>query len=58
MQLKGCRRCGGDLYLAWDLAVGWFSACLQCGQDYYPRTLRPGERGRVSQARELVSLRN
>lgn len=39
MKLKGCSRCGGDLYIAWDIAVGWFSACFQCGQDYYPRRL-------------------
>ena len=40
MQLKGCPRCGGDLYLGWDLAVGRFVACLQCGRNWYPGGLQ------------------
>ena len=39
MRLKGCPRCGGDLYLGWHQAFGSFYTCLQCGQDYYPGAL-------------------
>ncbi len=29
--LKGCRRCGGDLYEDWDPPYGRYVSCLQCG---------------------------
>jgi hypothetical protein len=29
--LKGCPRCGGDMYLARDI-FGWYMQCLQCSQ--------------------------
>ncbi|MBI2007425.1 MAG: hypothetical protein HYS83_01865 [Candidatus Blackburnbacteria bacterium] len=29
--LKGCPRCGGDLFEAWDPFAGKLIACLQCG---------------------------
>jgi len=28
-KLKGCARCGGDMYFDRD-AFGWFAQCLQC----------------------------
>ena len=49
MQLKGCPRCGGDLYQEWDRQIGRFVACLQCGQDWYPGGLR-----QVKPARDAV----
>jgi len=30
--LKGCSRCGGDLYSEKD-TYGWFVRCLQCGRE-------------------------
>lgn len=29
-QLKGCARCGGDVYINRD-EYGWYVQCLQCG---------------------------
>ena len=29
-KLKGCPRCGGDLFVDWDQHV-WYEHCLQCG---------------------------
>lgn len=29
-KLKGCARCGGDVYINRD-EYGWFVQCLQCG---------------------------
>ena len=34
--LKGCPRCGGDMFLDWHRHV-WYESCLQCG---YDRTLQ------------------
>ncbi len=28
-QLKGCPRCGGDMYVDKDID-GWYTKCLQC----------------------------
>lgn len=39
MQLKGCPKCRGDLYLAEDID-GEYVQCLQCG---YLRDLSPAE---------------
>jgi hypothetical protein len=41
MVLKGCRRCGGDLFPDGDDREGRSMYCLQCGL-----TLRVGERPR------------
>lgn len=30
--LKGCGRCGGDLYKGWDPYAGSYTSCLQCGR--------------------------
>ncbi len=29
-KLKGCSRCGGDIFIGRD-EYGWYSQCLQCG---------------------------
>ncbi len=34
--LKGCRRCGGDLYEDWDGRLGFYVSCLQCGRSPSP----------------------
>lgn len=30
-RLRGCPRCGGDLYISKDEYDTWHEACLQCG---------------------------
>ncbi len=32
-KLKGCPRCGGDVFLDRDYD-GWFEECLQCGRRF------------------------
>ncbi len=27
---KGCERCGGDLFEAWDIREGFYLSCIQC----------------------------
>jgi DNA-directed RNA polymerase subunit RPC12/RpoP len=39
VKFKGCKRCGGDLFLERD-AEGAYIACLQCGA-VYVRHLKP-----------------
>ena len=29
-RFKGCPKCGGDLFVDYDM-VGWYEECLQCG---------------------------
>ena len=29
-RLKGCQKCGGDVFIEKD-AYGWYQECLQCG---------------------------
>jgi DNA-directed RNA polymerase subunit M/transcription elongation factor TFIIS len=36
VRLKGCRRCGGDLFLESD-SEGVYISCLQCGAIYNVR---------------------
>jgi len=36
-RLKGCKRCGGDVFIDKD-KYSWYQECLQCGQ----RTDLPG----------------
>ena len=36
-KLRGCRHCGGDLFVAKD-TDGYYEECLQCG---YTRSLTP-----------------
>ena len=37
VRLKGCKRCGGDLFLEHDMA-GPYLSCLQCGGIHYSET--------------------
>lgn len=30
-KLKGCPKCGGDLFVDTDTSGDWFEECLQCG---------------------------
>ncbi len=58
LQLKGCPRCRGDMYLQPDLDTNWW-ICLQCGHwveaklAATPATVpaNPGSRQAVSSAR-------
>ncbi len=50
--LRGCRRCGGDLYDSQDI-YGYYVSCMQCG--YYLTevqlvTLLTTERGEAEEA--------
>lgn len=56
--LKGCPRCGGDLYDEWE-PEGQVSCCLQCGWRRYPVTQtgiveRPRRRGRPRRVAALA----
>ena len=31
-RLKGCPKCGGDMFLEKDFS-GWYERCLQCGHN-------------------------
>ena len=43
-KLKGCNRCGGDVYIDRDL-YGWYEACLQCGKRVeLPQVAGPGHK--------------
>jgi DNA-directed RNA polymerase subunit M/transcription elongation factor TFIIS len=36
-RFKGCPKCGGDLFVDYDM-VGWYEECLQCGYLHDLRT--------------------
>ena len=38
--IKGCPRCGGDLYSDRDI-MGYYRQCMQCGFTYYENRRRP-----------------
>ena len=38
--LKGCPKCGGDLYNDRDV-MGYYRQCLQCGYTFYEERRRP-----------------
>jgi hypothetical protein len=40
--LKGCPKCGGDLYNDRDV-MGYYRQCLQCGYTFYEQRRRPAE---------------
>lgn len=42
VRFKGCKRCGGDLFLEKD-SDGAFISCLQCGAIYMGRSARERE---------------
>ncbi len=42
---KGCKRCGGDLFLEKD-AYGPYISCLQCGAAYFRRETLPYKKAR------------
>ena len=37
-RFKGCPKCGGDLFVDYDLN-GWYEECLQCGYLHDLRTI-------------------
>ena len=37
IRIKGCRRCGGDLFLERDIDTGPYLGCLQCGAQFYSK---------------------
>ena len=37
VKVKGCKRCGGDLFLERD-SYGAYVSCIQCGAVYTKRT--------------------
>ena len=37
-RFKGCPKCGGDLFVDYDM-VGWYEECLQCGYLHDLRTI-------------------
>lgn len=52
-KLKGCTRCGGDLFIDRDMD-GWFEQCLQCSKRRELKTVRKepalaGVRGAASE---------
>ncbi len=40
VKFKGCKRCGGDLFLERD-SEGIYVSCLQCGAIYVRRLVPP-----------------
>jgi hypothetical protein len=52
VKLKGCRRCGGDLFLEKD-SEGTYISCLQCGASSVRRETPPPLR-RIRERKELV----
>ena len=38
--IKGCPRCGGDLYSDRDV-MGYYRQCMQCGFTFYEQRRRP-----------------
>jgi len=40
VKFKGCRRCGGDLFLERD-PDGAYLSCLQCSAAYFKRLVPP-----------------
>jgi hypothetical protein len=40
VKLKGCRRCGGDIFLERDIE-GSYLYCLQCSAVYFKRPALP-----------------
>ena len=45
---KGCKRCGGDLYLERDQLGDWYLTCLQCSASWFIRNLKNKKRRRRS----------
>jgi DNA-directed RNA polymerase subunit RPC12/RpoP len=50
IKFKGCRRCGGDVFLERDVE-GIYIACLQCGAIYDKRATRTDKAPRKVPAR-------
>ena len=40
-RLKGCPRCGGDLFLEKDYEVGYYLECLQCSYTRELESIEP-----------------
>ena len=51
--LKGCPRCGGDIYLDRD-RYGWYEQCLQCGYLSELQSLAEFKEGLADKEKELV----
>jgi hypothetical protein len=49
VKLKGCKRCGGDLFLERDIE-GTYVFCLQCSAIYVKRSVPLYKRTRVRKA--------
>ena len=47
--LKGCPRCGGDLYRDWNVA-GSYRQCIQCGHRIYESGSREPGAGALRRA--------
>jgi DNA-directed RNA polymerase subunit M/transcription elongation factor TFIIS len=55
-RFKGCPKCGGDLFVDYDLN-GWYEECLQCGYLHDLRTVlevREQKAEKSGQKRELA----
>ena len=54
-KLKGCPRCGGDIFTDrdWD---GWFQQCLQCGYLQYMDIIAEIQQEPVKEQKERISV--
>jgi DNA-directed RNA polymerase subunit M/transcription elongation factor TFIIS len=55
-RFKGCPKCGGDLFVDYDIN-GWYEECLQCGYLHDLRTIlevREQKAEKSGQKRELA----
>ena len=60
VQIKGCKRCGGDLSLECDI-YGVYAECIQCGATWskqdliQPAIQKAGEQLKVKTAKTLAA---
>jgi len=54
-RLKGCQRCGGDMFIGQD-EYGWYQECLQCGHRAALRNLgKPKNKPAVEQREPVLA---
>lgn len=58
-RLKGCPKCGGDLFIDKDVENNWYAQCLQCSYHRELRDIREFEVARsTGEKKEPVSERS
>ncbi len=54
--IKGCPRCGGDMFLDWELHV-WYESCLQCGYEEVLQGIgEPWEKVKEDKIRQVIEV--